>query len=367
MKDKIFLVREDESLVEMEETEYEKEIVLQELLEKYPSLLAGDQMYSNSPRRWLLVSREIGIAFEEGGARILPVDHLFLDQEGIPTLIEVKRRSDTRIRREVVGQMLDYAANAVRYLKIEEIMLEVNENDLIKFLSEGPELSIEPEKFWQKVKTNLQAGKIRMVFVADIIPNELKTIVEFLNEQMDPADVLAVEIKQYIGEHNGQEVKTLVPRVIGQTMEAQMRKSVPNRNKITEDEFLESLGESKKEFFIDLINFSDENKLKINWGTVGFSMNVNLDGKLVSLFEGYLPESKFKNTIIVKYSSILSKIKDGKSVIKLYSGLKDFTEEGTNGLIWRLENDNDKRHLDKFKKILSDVTKKINENGLKKV
>jgi len=103
MKDKIFLVREDESLVEMEETEYEKEIVLQELLEKYPSLLAGDQMYSNSPRRWLLVSREIGIAFEEGGARILPVDHLFLDQEGIPTLIEVKRRSDTRIRREVVG------------------------------------------------------------------------------------------------------------------------------------------------------------------------------------------------------------------------------------------------------------------------
>lgn len=38
-----------------------------------------------------------------------------------------------------------------------------------------------------------------MVFVVDLIPNELKTIVEFLNEQMDPADVLAVEINQYIG------------------------------------------------------------------------------------------------------------------------------------------------------------------------
>jgi hypothetical protein len=44
--------------------------------------------------------------------------------------------------------------------------------------------------------------------------------VEFLNEQMDPAEVLAVEIRQYIGDR----VKTLVPRVVGQTAAAQTRK-----------------------------------------------------------------------------------------------------------------------------------------------
>jgi hypothetical protein len=33
----------------------------------------------------------------------------------VPTLVEVKRSDDTRIRREVVGQMLDYAANGVVY------------------------------------------------------------------------------------------------------------------------------------------------------------------------------------------------------------------------------------------------------------
>ena len=38
-----------------------------------------------------------------------------------PTLVEVKRSSDTRERREVVGQMLDYAANAVVYWPIETI------------------------------------------------------------------------------------------------------------------------------------------------------------------------------------------------------------------------------------------------------
>jgi hypothetical protein len=36
-----------------------------------------------------------------------------------------------------------------------------------------------------------------MVFVADEIPLELARMVEFLNAQMDPAEVLAVEVKQF--------------------------------------------------------------------------------------------------------------------------------------------------------------------------
>ncbi len=40
------------------------------------------------------------------------------------------------------------------------------------------------ETFWANVKTNLQAGKVRTLFVADEIPSESRRIVEFLNEQM---------------------------------------------------------------------------------------------------------------------------------------------------------------------------------------
>lgn len=61
---------------------------------------------------------------------------------------------------------------------------------------------------------NLKAGRIRMLFVADQIPVELQSVVEFLNRQMEQAEVLAVEVKQYRGK-DGQPV-TLVPRVIGQ-------------------------------------------------------------------------------------------------------------------------------------------------------
>ena len=52
------------------------------------------------------------------------MDHLFLDQDSIPTIVEVKRSTDTRIRREVVGQLLDYAANAVVYWPVERLQAQ---------------------------------------------------------------------------------------------------------------------------------------------------------------------------------------------------------------------------------------------------
>ena len=117
----IYLVWSDGQLVEMTEQDYVSEDRLQELLAKYPNLLAGDQIDNDEPRRWLLISREVVLASEEDGAGRWSVDHLFLDQDAIPTIVEVKRSADTRIRREVVGQMLDYAANAVVYWPVEDL------------------------------------------------------------------------------------------------------------------------------------------------------------------------------------------------------------------------------------------------------
>jgi len=85
----IFLIKDDENLVEMTEEKYDSEDLLQGLLEKYPNLLAGDQIDSETPRRWLLISREFGVPDDEGSGDRWSIDHLFLDQDGIPTLVEV--------------------------------------------------------------------------------------------------------------------------------------------------------------------------------------------------------------------------------------------------------------------------------------
>jgi hypothetical protein len=268
------LIQDNGQLVEMTEQPYDSERLLQELLAKYPNLLAGDQMNIDSPRRWILISREAGLPSEEGGANRWSVDHLFLDQDAIPTLVEVKRSTDGRIRREVVGQMLDYAANAVVYWSIEKIQsqfeascqLQGNEAEqvLINFLG----TTTDPEQFWQQVKTNLQAGRIRMVFVADEIPSELRRIVEFLNLQMNPAEVLAVEIKQYIG----QGLRSLVPRVIGQTAEAQQIKSGGTRQyrKWDEASFFQELedkqGEEETQIARKIYEWAKKEMPDIWWG-----------------------------------------------------------------------------------------------------
>ena len=160
------------------------------------------------------------------GAARWSVDHLFLDQDAIPTIVEVKRSTDTRIRREVVGHMLDYAANAVVYWPVDRLRarFEASREDHEQALTELLEdTEANPEEFWQKAETNLQVGKVRLIFVADEISTELHRIVEFLNEQMNPAEVLTVEIKQYVSQDTN--LKTLVPRIIGQTAKAQDNKS----------------------------------------------------------------------------------------------------------------------------------------------
>jgi hypothetical protein len=242
----IFLLQ-DSGLAELREQPYEAEHLLQSLIADHPHLLAGDQMDPAAARRWLLVGREMSVPSEEGGSGRWALDHLFLDQEGIPTLVEVKRSTDSRIRREVVGQMLDYAANAVVYWPQGSIRSQfefacesgaLNPDEVIR---EWLANDTDPEAFWQAVTTNLQAGRIRIVFVADVIPPELRRIVEFLIGQMNPAEVLAVEVRQFIGEG----LTALVPRVVGQTATAQMAKSnsaKANKQQWDESSFFTHLG-----------------------------------------------------------------------------------------------------------------------------
>lgn len=221
----IFLVQ-GETLIEMKEEPYDSEDVLQELLARHPNLLAGDQPASAS-LRWLLVKRETGVPSREGGGGRWSLDHLFLDQNAVPTLVEVKRSDDTRIRREVVGQMLDYAANGVVYWPADRLRTEyegrcVREGkdpavDFSQSLGDG----VYPEEFWNLVAQNLLAGNVRLVFVADEIPPELRRVIEFLNERMNPTEVIGIEVRQYVGEGG---VKTLVPRVVGQTEQARAQK-----------------------------------------------------------------------------------------------------------------------------------------------
>lgn len=218
----IFL-RQGDTLVPMRAQPYEAEDVLQALIADHPGILAGDDAAETG--EWLLVKREAPV-----GAWSL--DHLFLDRAGVPTLVEVKRSSDTRLRREVVAQMLDYAANAATNWTLDSVRswfeaeCERAGFDPGEKLAETFEVS-DADAYWEIVKTNLAAERIRLVFVADEIPAELRSIIEFLNRQMSETEVFAIEVKQYVDAAG--ERQTIVPRVIGRTEAAKAAKSGARR------------------------------------------------------------------------------------------------------------------------------------------
>jgi hypothetical protein len=233
MSDSIVLMGDDGVLTEVSSTSYDAEADLQELLADHVDLLPGAQINRDSPRRWLLIKREAGIPNQEGGGSWWSLDHLVVDQDAMPTFVEVKRASDTRTRREVVAQMLDYAANGSAFWRPDQLRAWFEGDDpeaatehLVAWLGSGDD---DPESlaagFWDAVGANLREGKIRLIFVADEIPATLQRLVEFLNEQMPRVEVLAVEIRQYRAP--GGKPGALVPRVVGQTSRAQAAKERP--------------------------------------------------------------------------------------------------------------------------------------------
>ena len=221
MAERIYTRDQQGRLEPLEGERFAKEDELQALIAEHPELLDGTQMRPDDPRRWILISREQGIAESSGAAARWEVDHLLVDQDAVPTLVEVKRGSSPEIRRTIVGQMLEYAAHAARTWTADRLRHAFEESADARGLDPGEELGklLQPDGedepdadgFWERVATNLAAARLRLLFVADDIPDPLERVVEFLNAQMAGIEVLAVEIKQFKGDSR----QTLVPRVIG--------------------------------------------------------------------------------------------------------------------------------------------------------
>jgi hypothetical protein len=91
----------------------------------------------------------------------------------------------TRLPCEVVGQLLDYAANGVVYWPLEQLrelfarQCERDNRDPENMVAEVAGDEVDVEEFWEPASENLRAGKLRMVFVSDEIPRELRRVIEF--------------------------------------------------------------------------------------------------------------------------------------------------------------------------------------------
>ncbi len=219
MPERIYTSTEEGTLKALNETSFSTEDELQKLIAKHPELLDGEQIRPGDPRRWILIKREKGIPSSPGEGAWWAIDLLMIDQDAIPTLVEVKRGSNPEIRRSIVGQMLEYAAHASKTWPAEELRDDFEEQIRARGVEPGDALAallqeneeVDADGFWDRVSTNLDTKRLRLLFVADDIPDSLAKVVTFLNAEMPGIEVLAVEIKRFYDE----AAQTLVPKVIG--------------------------------------------------------------------------------------------------------------------------------------------------------
>ena len=283
MTERIYLSTTD-GIEPLEEKAFDLETELQKLIADHPELLDGEQMRPGDPRRWLLITREKGIAEAAGEGARWALDHLLVDQDARPTLAEVKRGWNSEIRRTIVGQVLEYAAHASETWTAKHLRETFEssaerrrvdpQDELDRLLQKGAET--DADAFWEEVERNLDANRLRLLFISDRIPDELARVVTFLNEQMPDIEVLAVEIKRFQGRSN----QTLVPRVIGRTTRGTKANRGRTGTRLTRDSFLEGFPDERvravAETFLDV---AQDTGARIVFGeSFGLSIRVPCEG-----------------------------------------------------------------------------------------
>ena len=375
MAERIYAVGEG-GLEPLTEEPFSSEDLLQKLIADHPEVLDGEQMRPDDPRRWILVTREKGIAETSDAGERWSLDHLLIDQDAVPTLVEVKRGSSSEIRRTIVGQLLEYAAHATRTWPADDLRRIFEETaeeeglDPGEILRELLQAEAEPDadEFWEDVATNLAAQRLRLLFVADRIPDELARVVEFLNSGMRDVEVLAVEIKQFRGKRG----QTLVPRVIGRIAAAPRRGSPPRSNTtrtVWEEQFPTA---EARQAGIQLLDTAVAAGATLEWGSRGVSVRgrcsiwsqpVTVAGLYPTADQGWMRTRSFSfgAAIFEGYDDVpdvlRSLLGDWADEFKDDAFTEDVSSKGTR--VWAVEHDAAIENIDLLTERLQSILAKI--------
>lgn len=192
------LIRQgDGTWLEPHDAGYALESELQEILAAHPELIPGVSPAAKTCREF---QSEVG-----------PADIVVVDSTGELTLVECKLASNPQIRREVVGQMFDYASRLWK-MDVQDFASkwQARSSHPLNLDEEGGDGSLR-----ESLARNLAAGRFRIVLAVDVINPALKKMIEYLNAMAGPGtSLIAVE---YTRLRQG-SLEILMPHVYGQEL-----------------------------------------------------------------------------------------------------------------------------------------------------
>ncbi|UZK67333.1 hypothetical protein [Sphingomonas sp. M1-B02] len=196
--------------------EARREATLRDLIADHPAILPVHDL-DPSYGRLVTVTRELsipGVGF---------VDVLLMDEAGRLVVVECKLWRNPQARREVVGQILDYARELSRY-GYEDLQRQVSiatrrHGNVLYALAQEAGGTLEEAEFVDRVTRDLAAGRFLLLVVGDGIAEGTRRIGEYLRNQPGLAFSFGlVEMAEYrLTDSAGTEHAIVQPRVLAQT------------------------------------------------------------------------------------------------------------------------------------------------------
>ena len=176
---------------------------MQDYLEEYPIVIPLSEIIEGASDL-LCIGREViaGSGY---------IDLLFIDKEGLLTLVETKLRKNREVRREVIGQVIEYASYVSQW-NADDVYRIANEyfltSDVVPSERKGITLDkvmksdkivgdeFSDEDFRYQIEQNLRDGRLRLIIAVDKLIEELRATVTFLNSN-SKYEILLLKVSSF--------------------------------------------------------------------------------------------------------------------------------------------------------------------------
>ncbi|MCX7735701.1 MAG: hypothetical protein N2319_03210 [Candidatus Kapabacteria bacterium] len=231
------------------------------------------------------------------------IDNLFISPEGYLTIVETKLWRNPEARREVVGQILDYAKELNKWsftdldnaVKLYNQTYNKNSDGLITTVKKFNELDEADESYFiDNVSRNLKRGRFLLLIVGDGIRESLEEMVEYLTQTPQLYFTLAlVELLVYKLNQDDSSL-IVIPQLVTRTREI-TRAIVKIEGSYTADlkvsiktdlgtESTKQQNQSYKRLTITAEDFFEQLAYNTNKETVDFAQQVIKDSEELGLY-----------------------------------------------------------------------------------
>lgn len=287
------------------------------------------------------------------------IDLLGIDKKGNVVVVELKRN---RTPRETIAQILEYTSY------IEDLSYQQLEKILMNYIGEeGINLTEYHRNYYELEEDEAIAfnKEQKLLIIAQTISKNIKQTATYLRK--NGIKFYCLEFKYFEGKEN--ESLISLDFVVGKEDDSIRQVSSDSLPEVDYQTFMDSLNDNGKDFFGKILEFAEKNDLKINWGSKGFSLNVNLEEEEIGIIYGYPPNSVFGQTVYLPFDQIEKKVNDGEDISEYYweeikSEFEGFKKTSSRAKFYinNLMSNEDK---DKILEIIKEIIGMIEKAGIK--